>query len=159
MAEKAATITAEKLCALSGLTDRRHRQLAKEGYFPNPVESQYQLTPTIQGLFRYYREHNQRTKEKLFVNKDTKTAKEIRLLDIKIANEEKKTVSRSDVGKMLLRVSTLQRGRLYAALEREYPGKVVGRTAAEISSIGRALADELCDVFKAEEESWQRDSD
>ena len=56
MAEPQQTITAEKLCALTGLTDRRHRQLAKEGYFPPPIKSQYQLTPTLVGMFRYYRE-------------------------------------------------------------------------------------------------------
>lgn len=55
MAE-ASTISAEKLCALTGLTDRRHRQLAREGYFPSPSKGLYQLTPTIAGIFRYYRE-------------------------------------------------------------------------------------------------------
>ena len=48
-------ISAEKLCALSGLTDRRHRQLAKDGWFPPPVRGQYQLIPTLQGMFKYYR--------------------------------------------------------------------------------------------------------
>lgn len=52
------TIHADKLCALTGLTDRRHRQLAKAGYFPPPVMSEYQLAPTIKGMFQYYREQN-----------------------------------------------------------------------------------------------------
>jgi len=50
------TIHADKLCALTGLTDRRHRQLSKAGYFPPPVLSEYQLAPTIKGMFQYYRE-------------------------------------------------------------------------------------------------------
>ena len=50
------TISAEKLCALTGLTDRRHRQLAKEGYFPSPIKSEYQLSPTIKGMFQYFKE-------------------------------------------------------------------------------------------------------
>jgi len=54
------SITAEKLCALTGLTDRRHRQLAKAGYFPPPLRGEYQLGPAIKGLFRYYNERLQK---------------------------------------------------------------------------------------------------
>lgn len=49
------TITGEKLSALTGLTDRRHRQLAKEGWFPDPKKGEYLLAPTIKGMFNYYR--------------------------------------------------------------------------------------------------------
>jgi hypothetical protein len=154
MAEQAQTLSAEDLCKLTGLTDRRHRQLAQEGYFPHPVKSMYLLTPTIRGIFKYYREHNQQTREKIYNTKDQKTQKEVRLLDLKIAREERKVVDRAEVGALHMRIGTLMRGRLYAALEREYPGRVVGRTAAEISAIGRALADELMDIFSQEEEQW-----
>ncbi len=54
--EKDPVISGEKLEGLTGLTDRRHRQLAKEGYFPNPERGSYQLTPTLKGLFKYFRE-------------------------------------------------------------------------------------------------------
>lgn len=155
MIEDTQTITAQELCALSGLTDRRHRQLATEGYFPPPIESLYQLAPTIQGLFRYYREHNQRTKEKLVNTKDDKAQKEIRLLDMKIAREERRTVERAEVNTLLLHVASQQKAVLFAALEREFPGKVVGRTASEISAQGRALADRLCEIFQREVEQWQ----
>ena len=155
MADAPQTISAEKLCALSGLTDRRHRQLAGEGYFPQPIEAQYQLAPTIQGLFKYYREHNQRTKEKLVNTKDDKTQKEIRLLDMKIAREERRTVERAEVNTLLLHVASQQKAVLFPALEREFPGKVVGRTASEISAQGRALADRLCEIFQREVEQWQ----
>lgn len=57
------TIHADKLCALTGLSDRRHRQLAKAGYFPPPKLSEYQLAPTIKGMFQYYRELSQRKTE------------------------------------------------------------------------------------------------
>ena len=42
------TITAEKLCLLTGLTDRRHRQISKEGFFPPPIRSLYPPAPTLQ---------------------------------------------------------------------------------------------------------------
>lgn len=53
---KAQTISAEKLTALTGLTDRRHRQLAQAGFFPPPVKGQYRMAATIQGMFRHYRQ-------------------------------------------------------------------------------------------------------
>jgi hypothetical protein len=57
-------ISADKLAALTGYTDRRHRQLASAGYFPPPVDAQYQLVPTIQGLFRYFRQRAESTDAK-----------------------------------------------------------------------------------------------
>jgi hypothetical protein len=149
------TITAEELSNLTGLTNRRHQQLAADGYFPHPIGKGYLLAPTITGLFKYYREHNQRTKEKLVNTKDDKTQKEIRLLDMKIAREERRTVERAEVNTLLLHVASQQKAVLFAALEREFPGKVVGRTASEISAQGRALADRLCEIFQREVEQWQ----
>jgi len=60
MPEREQTIEGDKLCHLTGLTDRRHRQLAKEGYFAPPIRGKYQLVRTLQGLFRYYRESQTR---------------------------------------------------------------------------------------------------
>lgn len=48
-----------QLARLSGLTDRRLRELASEGWFPKSVDGHYQLVPTIQGLLRFYREREQ----------------------------------------------------------------------------------------------------
>lgn len=47
------------MAKLSGLTERRLRELATEGSFPKAKEGSYQLVPTIQGLLRYYRERDQ----------------------------------------------------------------------------------------------------
>jgi hypothetical protein len=38
------------------LTDRRLRQLADEGFFPQPDRGKYQYERTLLGLIRYYRE-------------------------------------------------------------------------------------------------------
>jgi hypothetical protein len=50
------TISGAELCAFTGLTDRRHRQLADDGFFPPPINGDYPMPDTIRGLFRYYRE-------------------------------------------------------------------------------------------------------
>lgn len=81
--------------------------------------------------------------------------KQNRLLDLQIAKEERKYVERAEVNKLLLAVSSRQKAQLYAALEREYPGKVVGRTVSEISVLGRELADRLCEIFQQPVEQWQ----
>jgi phage terminase Nu1 subunit (DNA packaging protein) len=48
------TISWETLENWTGLTDRRMRQLTKEGYFPDPVQGEYKFHETIRGLIRHY---------------------------------------------------------------------------------------------------------
>jgi hypothetical protein len=84
---KDGTISAEELCAMTGLTDRRHRQLAEQGFFPPPIKGNYQLAPTISGMFRYYRESFQKSSRTLVEDRQTKLRKEIELLELKIQQE------------------------------------------------------------------------
>lgn len=49
------TIAGAQMAKLSGLTERRLRELAAERFFPKPNDGKFQLVPTIQGLLRYYR--------------------------------------------------------------------------------------------------------
>lgn len=49
-------IPGDALAELTDRSDRRHRQLAQTGYFPAPANGEYELQPTITGLFNYYRE-------------------------------------------------------------------------------------------------------
>lgn len=53
---KTTTIDAAGLTELTGLTDRRHRQLAAEGWFAPPVNGRYILRDTIRGLLRRHAE-------------------------------------------------------------------------------------------------------
>ena len=151
----AQTISADKLCVLTGLTDRRHRQLADDGYFPLPQKSQYQLVPTIQGLFRFYREHALKSRSRLAELQESKADKEDRILGLKLAREERKTVARADVDQLHLHIASLQKTVLYSILENEYPAKVVGRTSAEIKLAGRQVADRLCAIMQREVDQWQ----
>jgi len=82
MSEAPQTITADKLCALTGLTDRRHRQLAAQGFFPPPIGAHYQLAPTIQGMFRFYREVSIRHRGTLSDAKLGKTDAERKLAEL-----------------------------------------------------------------------------
>jgi hypothetical protein len=66
MANQPQVISAEKLSALTGLSDKRHRQLAKDGYFPAPTDGEYLVSQTIAGLFKYFRENHHRQKFPVF---------------------------------------------------------------------------------------------
>ena len=54
----AGAISVEQLVKLSGLTDRRLRELADEEWFPRPVRNQYPLVEAIAGLLRHYRDQH-----------------------------------------------------------------------------------------------------
>jgi hypothetical protein len=97
MSDAAQTLSAERLCTLTGLTDRRHRQLAAEGYFPAPIKGQYQLTPTIQGMFRYFRDQMNRGNDEFGIERLRKTRAEANLAEIRLAKERKDAFDRKSV--------------------------------------------------------------
>lgn len=76
------------------------------------------------------------------------------LLRLDLAARQRIMVERASVERLLMHVATQQKAVLFAALEREFPGKCVGRTAAEISMLGRELGDRLCLIFQREIENW-----
>src|SRR5437667_7751758 len=96
------TISAERLCSLSGLTDRRHRQLASQGFFPPPIRGDYQAGATIQGLLRYYREQSSRTRNQ----KDAIDAQKLRKLKREEDEADNKLVETSKL--MALVAAALQ---------------------------------------------------
>ena len=49
-------IHGDVLAELSGISDRRIREIAKEGCFHPPVKAMYDFVPTVQGLFKQARE-------------------------------------------------------------------------------------------------------
>lgn len=100
MAEKetsAGKISAEKLCQMTGLTDRHHRRLAADGFFPPPINSEYQLLPTIQGLFKYYRERGQRANGALFDEKLAKETADRKMAEIELGKATKALIKADDV--------------------------------------------------------------
>ena len=87
-------ITADELCALTGLTDRRHRQLASDGYFPEPKRGRYQTRKTLQGLFRFMLDRSNR-KGSIDAAKLKKIEEEARLLEIERQEREGLLVSKA----------------------------------------------------------------
>jgi len=78
-------IAAEQLCSLTGLSDRRHRQIAKDGYFPPPINGQYQMAVTLQGMFRYYRELSAKRSSTVEDEKQKKLAAERKIAELTLS--------------------------------------------------------------------------
>jgi hypothetical protein len=58
MTKTTQTITAAELTKLTGLTDRRFRQLANDGFSPPGKRGVYEYEATIAGLFKFYQSLN-----------------------------------------------------------------------------------------------------
>jgi hypothetical protein len=141
--EKAGLISSEKLCALCGLTDRRTRQLADQGYFPPPIRGQYQTSATISGLFRYYRDFSQRhhaAKEAIVNEKVRKDKRE---------NEEAEglLVLKSEVLESLAKSLIALKEHLRHKLEVDCPRDFSGMSVPESRILGKRLFDELCQKY------------
>lgn len=96
---------------------------------------------------------NRVTKDRETLLKENLTKKN-KLLDLQIAKEEKRSVDRSEVDSLFMHISTLAKTTLYPALERELPPRAEGRTAAEISLVGREIADRICEQMARDIEAW-----
>ena len=116
------TISGARLCTLTGLSDRRHRQLADDGYFPPPIKGEYQLTPTIQGMFRYYRELQGRSNDDFAMERLRKTRAEAHLAELRLSRERKESLDAQSVFKSWENILLTLRQKLLAL-----PSKVAPR--------------------------------
>jgi hypothetical protein len=76
------------------------------------------------------------------------------LLALQIAEKENRMVSTEAINEFLGRVATTQRAVFYGMLENDLPPRLAGKTAPEMSIIGRQTADKLCDIFSTELDQW-----
>lgn len=141
MAGSRKTLTYEKLEQLTGLglTDRRLRQLAKEGHFPEPVDGQYDWPLTIRGLLKYYRDQQSALaqRKQLIADEQHRTLKRnndladgVLVARADVVAEFRKTV---DPIKVLLRQK----------LENEYPLAVAGLDVPQARIYGKRLEDDI----------------
>ncbi len=95
-----------------------------------------------------------KSREQLLVEKLTK---ENRLLELKIAKEERTVVERAAVDQMLLRLGSLQKTLLYQKLEREMPVKAAagGADVEQMRKLGMETADSICELFRQGMTAWE----
>jgi hypothetical protein len=147
-------LSAEKLCELSGLTDRRHRQLADEGYFPPPIKGDYQPWPTIRGMFRYFREQLHKKGDSLAAEQKLKCKAQREKTEVETEILRQAYIKKSDIAPMLRNVSLQQRAALQNKLENELPPKLAGLDPIEIRQRMAAAVDEICALFGNATKDW-----
>ena len=143
------TISNERLCTLTGLSDRRHRQLADDGYFPPPIKGQYQLTPTIQGMFRYYRELQNRGNDEFAMERLRKTRAEANLAELKLSRERKESLEAQSVFKAWENILLTLRQKLLALPTKISPRIVYLNEQHEIEKeLEQEITEALVDLSK-----------
>jgi len=148
-------LTADELSEWTGLTDKRHRQIADEGYFPPPDDGLYILGETIKGMFRYYRDQAGKAKGKVTELRQVNLERQNRRLEIEIKKIEGEMIEVREVREMFMRVALLLKSILFGALEQELPAKASGKTPEEIRMIARGIGDRMLDCLRNEQGTWE----
>ena len=147
-------ISAAELREKTGLTDRRHRQLADQGYFPAPTRGQYDREKTIDGMFRYYRELLHKKDSKLVKEQYELTKTKRETAQEELAALRKLYIKKEEIGPALRNLSAHQRAVLQRLLENELGPNLAGHTTAEILQRMKETVDQVCRVFEEGIAEW-----
>jgi hypothetical protein len=150
----AGAISAEQLCAITGLTDRRHRQLASAGFFPPPIKGKYQAGKTLIGVIRYQREQLLKKNDTLRNEQEVFTKAKRELAQEELARFRGAYIERDLIGPALRNVSLHQRAVLQRKLEQELAPNLSGRTPLEILARIRSTVDDICAIFREGTKAW-----
>ena len=158
MADTAATpapstpgmISSAQLCNLTKLSDRRHRQLAGDGYFPLHVRGKgWQFVPTIQGLFRYYQE---RSDSEIGDKVKFEAHRKLKLINDQNAGA---LIELATVEKQLHEIASSQLKVLRQRLESEWPLAVSSMDVPQARIYGKRLVDEICAEMRSLVSKWE----
>ena len=134
-----------KLCALTGLSGAQLRRISRLGYYPAPLKGFYRLAQTLPGLFRYYREQEQRIRG----TREQVSREKLRRLKFENdAREGKYWLAeqvQDAVKKLGGRVSIILRQRLVA----ELPLKLEGLRSEEMLPLLKHAHDEIVREMRA----------
>jgi hypothetical protein len=149
-------LTAEMLSKLTGLTDRRHRQLAQDGYFPSPIKGQYEFAVTIQGMFRYYREEKAKASDGLRIEQEayTRAGRELREEELRMLRG--KSIAKAEVGAALDNASVSMAAALRMIFEQEIAPKLPLLKPDEQQSLIQDGVDRVHRIFTDNMKSWLR---
>jgi hypothetical protein len=148
------TISADQFCEFTGKTDRRHRQLAKEGWFPQPFKGQYQAKACLSGYIKYLdtqlakRDDTEKIEKGLLAKVKRETGQE------ELAILRKEYVPKDQIGPALRNLSLHQRAVLQRKLESELGPNLAGLKTPEIRVRTARAVDEICNVFRDGVRTW-----
>jgi len=149
MADTPQLISGAQLEAFTGLSDRRHRQLAKLGYFASPVIGQYRQIETIRGIFKYYREDRFAEAKTMHEAKLKKLSAEAAMSEIKLAEARGELASISDTCDQLAVISAKFDQLITQKLDIEAPARLVGKDIVAARNECRMIHDEMRETIRA----------
>ena len=142
-------ISAETLCEITKLTDRRHRQLANDGYFPPPINGLYQMVPTLTGVVNYLRELADRNADSMADEKLRKTRAERQLAELKLSRERKESLDAQAVFKAWQNILITIRAKLLALPTQLSPRITYIKEQPEVEeTLEKAITEALVDLSK-----------
>jgi hypothetical protein len=147
------SLRADELRTLTGLTDRRHRQLADQGYFRPPVRGVYG-PDVVAGLFRYFADQLHKKNDKLALEQYELTKAKRETVQEELALLREQYVLKSDIGPALRNLSLHQRAVLQRKLENELAPTLSTLKTVEILERIRRAVDDICAVFRAGTAQW-----
>lgn len=144
--QKISSDTLLKLLAQQGLvlTDRRLRQLAKEGFFPDPIKSQYVFLPTLLGLIHYYHALREKQGGGLAAEKLRTARADRRIKEVDAAKAEDSVEDIGEVERARVALVMLVRQRLLGLPAKLSPRLAAYHTQPQIQS---ALEKELEEIL------------
>ena len=148
------TISADSLTTLTGCTDRWHRQLAQRGFFPKPEDGQYKLVPTLQGLFRFYRESRERATGDLAAEKLAQTRARRMLDELKLETARGHTVQLDEVKSYHATIAAKWDQLMRLKLEVEAPMLLQGKSVAEMRVVLKRMASDIRSISNAGLDEW-----
>ena len=152
--QQTVTVSALGLSAWTGLTDRRHRQLAEQGFFPAPIRGQYQIDATLTGLFRHLREQLARKNDDLSIEQQKLARARREKTEVERDLLKGDLLHKDQVGPALRNLALHQRATLQYKLEQELAPGLAGKTPVEILQEVRRAVDAICLVFEEGTKKW-----
>lgn len=158
--ETTPTITADLLCRITNLSDNRHRQLAKLGYFPPPIKGQYQMEPALQGVIRYLRDQAAKSENTLEQEKLKKLTAERQLAELLLATKKGEALDAAAVFKTWENMLVTFRQKLLAMPAQLAPRVVFLKKQDEVeAALEREVTDYLVDLSKPQKYADQETDD
>lgn len=134
-----ATITAEQLANLSGLTRRRLYQLADENRIPQPTDGHFPMLATITALFAWF----QRDGADLQREKLLKVTAERQLKELELAKIQGKYLPKEDVGRACAGLGLKIRAVLTRKLCHDFPISAEQSAPQELKALARTTAHDI----------------
>ena len=147
-------LSAERLCAITGFTDRWNRKLADQGYFPPPIRGFYQKDATLEGIIRYQKEQIAKGSEPVKVEQEAFMRAKRQTAEEELARVRGLYVEKARIEPAIRNVCLHQRAVLQRMLEQELPARLVGKTTIEINQEMRNSVDTICQVFREGVRQW-----